>query len=143
MRPFADACSSAWRSAEIAASNGHGNARGIARIYAALAGGGRVDDVRILDEATVRALATEAWGRAPDLVLGYPMRRGRGVNLNTSGELGPNALAFGHTGTGGSLGYADPDLKIGVGYAMNQLWGGTDSESRVGRLVRALYACLR
>ena len=70
------------------------------------------------------------------------MRRGRGVNLNTRGEFGPSSKAFGHTGTGGSLGFADPERGIGVGYAMNQLWGGTDPNSRAGRLVAALYGCL-
>lgn len=35
IRPWKDACSRAWRLAEIAAANGQANARGIARVYAA------------------------------------------------------------------------------------------------------------
>ena len=145
IRPYADACSTGWRRAELAASNGHANGRGIARIYAALAGaenGGDIGATQIVPAEQVAALRTEVWGRQPDLVLGYPMRRGRGVNLNTRGEFGPSAEAFGHTGTGGSLGFADPERGIGVGYAMNQLWGGTDANSRAGRLVAALYGSL-
>jgi CubicO group peptidase (beta-lactamase class C family) len=141
IRPYADACSAAWRSAELAASNGHADARGIARIYAALAAGGVLDGVRIATPATVIALRREVWGRTPDLVLGYPMRRGRGVNLNTAAELGPEPDAFGHTGTGGSLGFADPRRGLGIGYVMNQLWNG-GAQSRSGRLVAALYDCL-
>jgi CubicO group peptidase (beta-lactamase class C family) len=142
IRPYADACSAAWRRAELAASNGHGNARGIARIYAALAGAGALAGTRILAPQTVAALRTEVWGPESDLVLGYGMRRGRGVNLNTRGELGPSPRAFGHTGTGGSVGFADPETALGVAYVMNQLWGGTDPGSRAGLLIGAVYACL-
>lgn len=142
IRPYGDACSGEWRRAELAASNGHGNARGIARVYAALARGGELGGVRVLNADTVHELSRQVWGEEPDLVLGYPMRRGRGVNLNTRGELGPNRTAFGHTGTGGSLGFADPERRLGAGYAMNQLWGGTGPGSRSGQLLDVLYACL-
>jgi CubicO group peptidase (beta-lactamase class C family) len=36
----------AWRAAEIPAANGHGNARSVARVLAALACGGTLDGVR-------------------------------------------------------------------------------------------------
>ena len=39
----------AWRLAELPSTNGHGNARSVARIYAALARGGAIDGVRIVD----------------------------------------------------------------------------------------------
>lgn len=140
IRPYADASSAAWRRAELAASNGHATAAGVARVYAALAGGGALGAVRILAPDTVAALCEEVWGREPDLVLGYPMRRGRGVNLNTDGELGPEPAAFGHTGTGGSLGMADPVRGIGVGYVMNQLRGSGPRPA--ARLLDAVYRCL-
>ena len=35
-----------------------------------------------------------------------------------------NPHAFGHPGAGGSLGFADPDAKVDLGYTMNQM--GTD-----------------
>tara|TARA_Y100001933_G_scaffold264667_1_gene331644 strand:- start:3807 stop:4256 length:450 start_codon:yes stop_codon:yes gene_type:complete len=140
IRPFGDACSPAWRRAELAASNGHATARGIATIYGALARGGSLNGVRVLEPDTVEALRTEVVGPVPDLVLGSPMRRGRGVNLNTAGELGPGSGAFGHTGTGGSLGMADPDRRIGAGFVMNQLRGGGGRPAR--RLLDALYRCL-
>lgn len=36
-----------WREAEVPSTNGHGNARGIARVYSALVNGGEIDGVRI------------------------------------------------------------------------------------------------
>jgi CubicO group peptidase (beta-lactamase class C family) len=140
IRPYGDACSAAWRRAELAASNGHATARGIATIYAALARGGDLNGVRVLGAAAVDALREEVVGRVPDLVLGSPMRRGRGVNLNTAGELGPGPAAFGHTGTGGSLGMADPERRLGVGFVMNQLRGG--GRRPTDRLLEALYGCV-
>ena len=55
-----------WRAAEIPAAGGLGNARGIARIHAALACGGAVDGVRLMSEAGVRrALQEQTDGRRP------------------------------------------------------------------------------
>ncbi len=42
-----------WRAAEIPASNGHGNGRALARFYGALARGGTLDGVRVLEEGTI------------------------------------------------------------------------------------------
>lgn len=137
VRPWQDACSAPWRRAEIAAANGHGNARGIARVYGALA-----DGERVLQGETIAAMAVEEWGMTDDLVLGRPMRRGRGINLNTEGQYGPNSAAFGHNGAGGSIGFADPDRQLGVGYAMNQMQPGIEADTRGNRLVRAVFECL-
>ena len=137
VRPWQDACTAPWRRAEIATANGHGNARGIARVYGALA-----DGERILKRATIAAMTVEEWGMSEDLVLGRPMRRGRGINLNTDGQYGPNPGAFGHNGAGGSIGFADPERRLGVGYAMNQMQPGIEADTRGSRLVRAVFECL-
>jgi len=142
IRPWQDACSAAWRSAEIAAANGQANARGIARIYGAVARGGELDGARVLSPAAIEALTVEEVGGEDDLVLGRPMRRGRGVMLNTLGQYGPNPASFGHAGAGGSVGFADPGARLGVGYAMNQMQPGIETDTRGGRLVAALYGCL-
>ncbi|MDA1076739.1 MAG: serine hydrolase, partial [Proteobacteria bacterium] len=78
-----------------------------------------------------------------DLVLNRQMRRGRGMNLNSDNMHGPNPNAFGHSGAGGSTGFADPDLKLGIGYAMNQMETNLDGDTRVARLTRAVYHCLK
>jgi len=142
IRPYRDACSSAWRVAEIAAANGHGNARAIARIYAALAQGGSSADVQVMRPETIERMTRQQWGMVDDLVLGSPMRRGCGVNLNTAEQYGPNPLAFGHSGAGGSIGFADPHRRLGVGYAMNQMQPGIEADTRGSRLVRAIIDCV-
>jgi CubicO group peptidase (beta-lactamase class C family) len=142
IRPWQDACSAPWRSAEIAAANGQANARGIARIYGALARGGELDGVRILDEDTIAAMCHEEVGEQNDLVLGRPLRRGRGVILNTQGMYGGNPRAYGHSGAGGSVGFADPALKLGIGYAMNQMEPGLETDTRGNRLIQTVLAAL-
>ena len=137
IRAYKDVCSPAWRRAEIAAANGQANARGIARIYGMLARGGAAGGERYLRPQAIEAMTREEWGMEDDLVLGRPMRRGRGINLNTDQQYGPNERAFGHNGAGGSIGFADPALKLGVGYAMNQMQPGIEADTRGTRLVRA------
>ena len=132
----------AWRRAEIPAANGHGNARSVARVMAALACGGTLGGVRLLSaEALARATAEQCFG--DDLVLGVPMRWGQGFMLaSDSLPLGPSRRAFGHGGWGGSLGVADPDAHVSWAYVMNQMSAGTLGDTRAFELAQALYASL-
>ncbi len=117
--------SRAWRAAEIPAANGHGTARSLARIYGALACGGEVDGVRILETETIdNAIREQAFG--PDAILGgMPMRFGLGFMLRQDFmPLSPNPRAFGHPGAGGSIGMADPDARVGFGYTLNKMQQG-------------------
>ena len=94
----------AWRAAEVPSTNGHGNARAVARIYSALAGDGELDGVHMLAPATV-ARAIEEQVNGSDIVLERPTRYGLGFQLTMAERrLGPNPRAFGHFGAGGSLG---------------------------------------
>ena len=137
IRPYGDASSRAWQAAEIAASNGQASASGIARIYAGVLG-----PESPISSQTLAALTAERVGMTPDLVLGTPVRRGAGVILNTNEGYGPIKSSFGHSGAGGSTGFADPEHGIGVGYAMNQMQPNLEGDTRGGRLIKALYACL-
>ena len=132
-----------WRAAEIPSANGHGNARALARVYGALARGGELDGVRVLSqEAIDRAIVEQSDGL--DAVLGQQYRYGLGFMLTVPEHpFGPNPRAFGHTGSGGSLGFADPDAKVGFAYVMNQM--GTFSglkDPRWSPLAEALYESL-
>jgi CubicO group peptidase (beta-lactamase class C family) len=131
-----------WRSAEIPAGNGHGDALSLARLYGALASGGALDGVHVLSpDAIVRARTEQAFGK--DAVLGFPMRFGLGFMLrHAMMPLGPNDATFGHAGAGGSIAYADPTARIGFAYVMNQMQGGTTGDPRGFRLIGALYQSL-
>ncbi len=143
MRSNLDVNSREWRAAEIPSSNGHGNARALARIYGALARGGEIDGVSLLSAEAIKRAAAERVS-SHDEVLPMATRRSLGymLPLGDLDQRGPNA--FGHAGMGGSLGYADPDTKLGFGYVMNQMWSGgmMSPDPRAGSLVKALNESL-
>ena len=127
---------SEWRSAQVPSTNGHGTATAIARIYAALLEPGRLLSPELLVEAT----RPQSVGFCP--VLGEEVAFGLGFKPTTPRRpFGPNPRAFGHFGTGGAVGFADPDAGIAFGYVMNHViprWQSTRNRS----LVEALYRCL-
>jgi CubicO group peptidase (beta-lactamase class C family) len=132
----------AWRGAEIPAANGHTSARALARLYGALADGGQADGVRVLSPAAIsRCYIEESAGN--DEVLLVPTRFSTGFMLPQAHDpIGPNSHAFGHPGAGGSLGFADPDAKVGFGYTMNKMGPYILIDPRTRCLIEALYASL-
>ena len=130
-----------WRAAEVPSTNGHGNARAVARLYSALAGDGTLDGIHILSPEIIRdAIREQVY--AEDIVLQRPTRFGLGFQLTQpERRLGPSPRAFGHFGAGGSLGFADPDARVAFGYAMNQGRGGWQHK-HVRHLIDLVYASL-
>ena len=130
-----------WRAAEVPSTNGHGNARAVARLYAALAGDGNLDGVHILSPATVEmAIAEQVYGE--DLILQRPTRFGLGFQLTMpERRLGPGRRSFGHFGAGGSLGFGDPDAHVAFAYAMNQGRAGWQHK-HVRHLIDLVYGAL-
>jgi CubicO group peptidase (beta-lactamase class C family) len=101
-------------------AGGVGNARGIARLYAAALSGlnGREP---LLRPATTADFGT-AGGPAPDLLsggTGDQFGLGFEAMTNLYPLLGP--AAFGHSGAAGSLGFADPRSGVAYGYARDRL----------------------
>ena len=132
-----------WRKAEIPAANGHGTARSIAKLYGALAIGGSRDGVHVLSPETIEmARQTESDGK--DLVLGQLHTRfGLGFMLGTEDvSMGPNKDAMGHGGAGGSLGFADPDNKISLGFTMNQMHPGITAWKTATDVAESVYKTL-
>jgi CubicO group peptidase (beta-lactamase class C family) len=129
----------AWRAAEIPAANGHVSARGIAQLYAMLAGGGTLDGRRILSSRAAERLTEPATadGRV-DMFLGFKDSWGMGIALNTAGIYGANPRAFGHSGWGGSFGCADPDAGVAVGYVCNQMGPELVGDPRTAGLCQAI-----
>jgi len=111
-----------WRRADIGATNGHGNARSIARIQSAVACGGEVAGVRLLSPKTIDRIF-EVQSDGIDLVLGMRLKIGVGYGLPWPDVLPfvpQDRVCFG-TGAGGSLVIADADRRMTVAYVMNKM----------------------
>ena len=137
--------------AEIPAANGITNARGLAGMYRPLALGGEVDGVRLVDEGQLVAMSAVSSATSVDATMLVPTRWSLGfmkANDNTHLPPGDNDAvllsddAFGHLGSGGSLGFADIPARLSFGYVMNQQGPGTGLEERGQKLVDAAYRAL-
>jgi len=130
-----------WRMAVIPSTNGHGTARGIAKIYHVLSHGGTYKKHRLLSKELLNEAAS-VHSKGPCPVLETEVTFGLGFQLTRPDRpLGPNPKSFGHYGTGGSLGFADPDARIGFGYVMNDIiprWQNPRNKA----LVDAVYKCI-
>jgi CubicO group peptidase (beta-lactamase class C family) len=123
----------AWRSCQVPSTNLHATARGVARVYAGL-------DQLLPAEVLAAAVGVQSEGWCPFLErdvsfgLGFqPTRPDR--------PFGPNPGSFGHYGSGGALGFADPQAGLAFGYVMNAVKPRWQNE-RNRALVEAVYACL-
>lgn len=137
--PFPDENDSGYRAAELPASNGIATARALARAYAAMIG--PVDGHRLFAPATLTLARTEE-SAGPDRVLVVNTRFGLGYMLHGPAAplLAPGS--FGHPGRGGSLGFADPESGIALGYVTNGLQKGVTADPRAQALVRAVRSAL-
>ena len=127
------------RACELPSSNGVGDARSVARLYASLLG--EVDGVRTLQESTVAA-ASVCHVRGPDRVILVDTAFGLGFMLPPALPAAVGPRAFGHGGAGGSISFADPDVGLALSYAMNHLRFEMDGDPRGETLAAAAYACL-
>jgi len=128
-----------WRRMEQPAANGHGNARSLAGFYAGLLDGS-------LLEPELLAELTREHSLGMDKTLMTPTRFGLGCMLDqpkvANATFGLGAGAFGHPGAGGSVGFADPEHDVAVGFAVNTLGPYVLMDPRAQHLVRVLRACL-
>jgi CubicO group peptidase (beta-lactamase class C family) len=128
------------RNVEVPAGGGVGTARSIARAYSVFATGGR--ELHLSPE-TLRALTAPA----------IPALRGfydecmKGDMQYSLGFFRPSPTlpfggpgSFGAPGAGGSMGFADPQAKIGYGYVPNRMGTTLSGDPRDVALRNALYA---
>jgi CubicO group peptidase (beta-lactamase class C family) len=125
-----------WRGAQVPSTNGHGSASGVARMYAALLEPGRLLSAELLAEAT----RAQSVGYCP--VLGEDVTFGLGFKPTVPHRpFGPNPRSFGHFGTGGAVGFADPDAGVAFGYVMNHViprWQSTRNRALIDEVYRSL-----
>jgi CubicO group peptidase (beta-lactamase class C family) len=125
--------------AEMPSSNGVGNARGLARVYAATFG--EVNGVRLLSDDTI-AKATTVQSQGKDEIVMIDTSFGLGFMLPPwlmQNNCGP--ASYGHFGAGGSVGFADPEAGISFGYLMNKM-SMDPEDKRAINLVNAVYKAL-
>jgi CubicO group peptidase (beta-lactamase class C family) len=135
LTPYKDVCSPDWRKAELPSSNMHATARGLAECYRGMLDG------TLVSGSTLRLATEEITDGEVDLCFGRPVRRSRGFILNCDDcYAGPETAAFGHSGTGGSVAFADPVNNISFAYVMNQM--DRDGRARANQLVASLFECL-
>ncbi|MFJ9689459.1 serine hydrolase domain-containing protein [Streptomyces bacillaris] len=108
------------RAAEFPAAGGIGDARSLARLYAALVG--PVDGVRLLSAAAVDRARTPCTDHLPQPGVLHRLdgpdrsRFGLGFELPRPGAPLLGEGSFGHAGAGGRLGMAHPESGLAVGY---------------------------
>ncbi len=125
-----------WRASGIPSTSGHGTARGVAAFYAALLGDDPLLSPALLHEAS----HPQSIGYCP--MLNDEMSFGLGFQPTTARRpFSPGPNSFGHFGTGGAVGLADPDTGVALGYVMNHVIPRWQS-SRNRALIDTLYACL-
>ncbi len=117
---------SAWRAAEFPASNGHGNARALAKTMAVIANGGSLGDTTLLSPETVERIF-EVQAEGVDQTLGTTFKLGLGYGLNCAATpLGTNDRTCWWGGWGGAMTVVDVENSMTVSYAMNQMRGDVD-----------------
>lgn len=136
------------RRACIPAVGGIFNARSEARFWAMLANGGQLGGTRLLSEERVASFAAPR----PHFEDADPVFFGMKVPIGWAGfwlggaEAPPvsaprNMRALCHPGMGGSIGWADPDLKLAVAFCHNRMFDtveiGEDSRTLIGDVIRA------
>ena len=126
--------------AQIPGANGIGNARSLARIYAATVS--TVDGVRILGD-TVRDIARTS--NTPtgemDVILLDPTDFGMGFMLHSERTAFAGPTSFGHNGAGGSCAFAQPSRELGFAYVMNTMMTTIEGDPRPARLIAAVSRC--
>lgn len=104
--------------AEIPAANGVATARSLAKMYGAIANGGRIEGKQFLSEERVAGLTGRPnyW---PDRNIFMPMSFNLGYH---SLPVPPGFMpGFGHAGLAGSVGWADPTSGLSFGFVHNRL----------------------
>jgi CubicO group peptidase (beta-lactamase class C family) len=126
--------------AAMPSHNGLFTARALAKMYAALAGGGEVEGVRLLSEETVRRLS-ETQSR-PRHAFPWPVDMAwcLGYHRPFTTRGGPEG-AFGHYGFGGSGAFAFPRHDLAVGMIVNSGSGTPFADLRMARIATAAIRC--
>ena len=132
------------RNFEVPSGGGVATARGMAHAYAAFVTGGRALGLR---QATLDLLAAPATpparGFYDECMKADGIQFSLGFMKSTPTWPFGSARSFGSPGSGGSLGYADPEVGVGYAYVTSQSGTALTGDPRDVALREALDSCLR
>ncbi len=134
---------------------GIGSASSLAKFYAMLANGGRMQDQpasvvlrcgkQFFSEKTLAWMMTTLTDGI-DRVFGIPTAFSAGFMKDSKPAkrriFGRSTSSFGHPGAGGSHAFADPENKIGFAYVMNQMEQSVLPNDKSLRLLDAIYGAI-
>ncbi|MEH6558296.1 MAG: serine hydrolase domain-containing protein [Oceanicoccus sp.] len=134
--------------AEIGGGGGVANGRALAGMFNPLANDGKAGSVELLSADTIKRISAVSMATQCDATLLIPTRFAQGFMVSMDNRARPTgdqetALlgrdAFGHVGAGGSIGFADPECRMGFGYSMTQMGAGLMLNERGQSVVDAAY----
>jgi len=127
----------ALHAAEVPAAGGIGEARAVARAYAACIG--TVDGVRIVGPEQLARATTQVTSGPNYVLMDLDIQFGLGFMVHSSLMTLGGPKSFGHFGAGGSAGWADPEAGFAFGYVMNKMELGLAGDTRSADLINACY----
>ena len=130
------------RNLEVPAGGGVGTARGIAHAYGVFASGGQALGLRQETLDLLAAPAVPPTGGFYDECLKGEVQFSLGFMKPCENWQFGGARSFGSPGTGGALGFADPDARIGYAYVTSQMGTTFTGDPRDVALRAALYSVL-
>ncbi|WP_187276343.1 serine hydrolase domain-containing protein [Parahaliea maris] len=125
--------------AEMPSSNGVGDARSMARFYAAL--NGDIAGLPTLSPALLETART-VQSRGPDAVILHDTCFGLGYSLQPMVAPGAGPNCYGHPGAGGTTAFADPDNGVAMAYLTNTMRFDPEGDPRSANLIQAAYQSL-
>jgi CubicO group peptidase (beta-lactamase class C family) len=132
--------------AELGGAGGIGNARGLAKVFAALGGPSPIispDHVMRMSQTSMTSSRDPVLLVPTKFALGFMTsldNRHRALGHLESFIVGEKA--FGHVGAGGSFGFFDREEQLSAGYTMNRLGVGVWLDERGQSLIDAIYLSL-
>jgi CubicO group peptidase (beta-lactamase class C family) len=133
------------RARPIVSFGGIGSASALAKFYATLANGGKLNGQTYFSRETIERMTTTL-SDGVDRVFQIPTAFSAGFMKDSRDAerrlFGPSATSFGHPGAGGSHAFADPENKIAFAYVMNQMEQSVLPNEKSLRLVNATYHLL-
>jgi CubicO group peptidase (beta-lactamase class C family) len=128
------------RAAELAGANGITTARSLATLYAHLLSP-VVGEKLLSDDVLQRATRNVTPDGEQDVVLISPTTFGMGFMTHGGHSQFAGPGSFGHSGAGGSFGFAQPSTGLAMAYVMNTMLITIDGDPRAQRLTQAAVQC--